>query len=1016
MLLHSLTTADLSSAVTDDWTSASAHCLLNGNILELFVQDQAYIGGENYCFLGATLNLLADRKYFLGATIRSEPGTLTHFGMEDSAGHLISSQTYASSTNDWEFLGVTFALPPGPPDVVAVKPGIRFRANRAYARVFYKDFVLYELLNYRFYVRTRLIAPTLDPRILVRVDFYPYALRHTRVIAGRPETEWTVYAYRDDVFGPLYPGGWSDWRDIGNSADLSSPFHFFTEDARFTAPFRFRKQTSVTDGPIFEDLPGVQASFQVAVGPHRLGASQAKPFFYGTKIARTGLISMVLPEARYSLLDVERDVQFLSDIAARDTIEVWHVDRSKVEQPACFWVASGPNNRSFLQEDEPRADLFRLFQQVGLNALDEGPSIDEACLAEAHGLRSGLFYWRSWLSRVGVDYDLRAMRRTLEADAAGWLGGYDLYRLFSHAPERAVINVNDEAAGFTFTGDLYAAAFHVYLEQPPRNFVPGDFGAATWLDVPAASVRPDDGDAIAARRWYWQMRFWNEANAEVYRLAREVATTNQAWGGAYHFTFNFGPPYTAGVCTYRLGLDARTLAKGGAVSLITVEEDFNTVADLYSWGQGSSWHGQQLISLIADYCRALAQSANVRILAYIKGSGALVATAGGTAARRDYKVLAWAARGVTYLDHYAYGPFDLNSDGFGGLGLLSSANLRQIMRGNDLLSRAEDKLIGGTRPKAKIAMLAAQTDPLWADTEAVGTDDPGIYYAFTHGHQPVDYVFEEDISTGALLDETKVLYVNVRYLRDDAFGAIEYWVKHLGGTLLLGMKGAMANEYAHIIPERLSNWLGVTLGALQTTSPAPHVDWAGVSRPIEIFAPWRTIFLSGSGSALARYATGENAAVQVLYGTGKVVVVGFELGKAYQKTDQGAGADLVQRGIPFPGYFQTGYQEAVRAILLGLATELGLAAQRPVWTDDPLVEVSRVNHPTGGAVVLLNYHNEPVNNLKLTIPGVSNWITSQAQQATLPVTSQDGNGVVTLNLVDMDILTWGPQLKSGSLS
>jgi len=106
----------------------------------------------------------------------------------------------------------------------------------------------------------------------------------------------------------------------------------------------------------------------------------------------------------------------------------------------------------------------------------------------------------------------------------------------------------------------------------------------------------------------------------------------------------------------------------------------------------------------------------------------------------------------------------------------------------------------------------------------------------------------------------------------------------------------------------------------------------------------------------------------------------------------------------------TAFQTGMRSILLGLATNVGLDSARPIWTDNPLVEVARLDHPTGGAAILLNYNNEPVQNLQVRIPDVHGWVQSQAQQTALPVSPDQTNpsvGVIQLDLDDIDVLTWG---------
>ena len=87
-----------------------------------------------------------------------------------------------------------------------------------------------------------------------------------------------------------------------------------------------------------------------------------------------------------------------------------------------------------------------------------------------------------------------------------------------------------------------------------------------------------------------------------------------------------------------------------------------------------------------------------------------------------------------------------------------------------------------------------------------------------------------------------------------------------------------------------------------------------------------------------------------------MIALGFEPGTTYLNVGKVPGG-------PFPWQFMTAFQTSMRSILLGIATDMGLDSTRPIWTDDPLVEVSRLGHPVGGAAILLNYNNEPAQNL-----------------------------------------------------
>ena len=61
-------------------------------------------------------------------------------------------------------------------------------------------------------------------------------------------------------------------------------------------------------------------------------------------------------------------------------------------------------------------------------------------------------------------------------------------------------------------------------------------------------------------------------------------------------------------------------------------------------------------------------------------------------------------------------------------------------------------------------------------------------------------------------------------------------------------------------------------------------------------------------------------------------------------------------------------------------------------------------------MILLNYNNEAVQGLKIHLPGVRGWAQSHAQQIAVPVTPDPTNptvGMAELDLLDIDVITWG---------
>jgi len=327
------------------------------------------------------------------------------------------------------------------------------------------------------------------------------------------------------------------------------------------------------------------------------------------------------------------------------------------------------------------------------------------------GFSSAVYYFRilgdSDIAPLILSYALPRIQAALRGKAIGWVGspdGNDIAALFNATPDRVVVNVNDEPAGIAFAGPDYTAAFQDHLRSLSLN--PSDFGVTDFSQLEALprTPIPVSPSAIDGHVLYWRNRFWSEANAVVYRLYRQAVTTNPQWGGSYHFTFNYGD-LTNLPHTYHNGMEVLTFARRGAISMFWIGMGFtSTLVDYIHWEQGVPTT-QQFMSLVADYALAVTRSTHIPCGFYLR-------TGEPTLRRLEYYLLNAAARGVTYFDYYGYGPGP-TYDGIGGSGDATVGIFRQMALASQLLARCERFLFGASRRRARIALLAAQTEPLW---------------------------------------------------------------------------------------------------------------------------------------------------------------------------------------------------------------------------------------------------------------------------------------------------------------
>jgi hypothetical protein len=231
-------------------------------------------------------------------------------------------------------------------------------------------------------------------------------------------------------------------------------------------------------------------------------------------------------------------------------------------------------------------------------------------------------------------------------------------------------------------------------------------------------------------------------------------------------------------------VEAFTLARAGAFLMI-FSEDWIRFSEIRNGADG-----EQLMSLIADYTRAVAKAGGLRLGGHVTYGAPM-----------DRKALALVARGATHLSYYQYGPVDLVTEAaFAGYGQDSLRYFGEIHDAQDLIAKSEPWLSAAARAPAHVALVAAQTDPIWHCDEPGGRgevttrDERGVYLALLHGHHPIDFVAEEDLASRGL-DPYSVAYLNRQYVRDDAFAGLKRWVE-AGGALQLGPGHATHNEYA----------------------------------------------------------------------------------------------------------------------------------------------------------------------------------------------------------------------------
>jgi hypothetical protein len=928
------------------------------------------------------LILPAGRRFLISAWMKADPGTRGYFDVASAT--VGADSDLVAGESDFVPVSATFSIPP------KHKGQLQMRFHGAGpGGVAVRDIAISELADYGVFVRVRLEsagAPALlrNATILRKgvpggdpLGFYPAAC------AGPPAAD----CIDGGILEVELPGsdgggggddGWSAW--LPASTWLAGGLR-------------------ATHGLELLDLasgsPRDASELRVQVG---WAPDPSAVYFEGTRSLVGHRVGLVLPEGAppppFLLADTGLLVDYVNDDRARLLASPGF---SPAAQPDDYLTGTIVNTIDLFDDWSAVSDTLDLFRDVGFNVrsfLADEPSAADRAHADAAGLDKAILHAESLLQPYtysSTDLDLPLLRATADANAEEPYYASVAAGFAAHPGDLFAI-LGDEIGGLFLAGPQYRAAFHAYLSE--RGLTPADLGKPAWAAVlpledfdwtQIPAVRPDPAaGAAAARLYYWQLRFWNEATARAFRQVREAIEAEPTWGGAYPMSFNVGSPDAFLYLTYGLGVEFQTMAEADAVSALFGEAFLGY----------NDWCQAQQLGFYGDYVAGQVRPHGLPVTVYLH------------AHRGDQpqKVLTLAARGVRGFLAYAYGPFDLTTgDGVGGLGEPAEFWLRNVAAANDALARVEPWLAGASRALAPIAIVGAQSDPVWTDAGAATRDEIGLHRALTHAHHRADVVVEERVAAGDLVAEDRALVVLDRaHVSAAAFAALRGFVEG-GGTLVLGRDLGLRDEYGQVDPSRTA-WLGVSAGS-ESPAPAPGsaaVDWLVESGPplsLPLGSPWRTLSAPGA-QVLATYAGGEPAALEVERGAGRVVALGFDLGSAYLEPELDCDTSLSGGD----GLFAEGWSSAIRAAVASLAARAGLAGTREVLASDPLVEVQRLTTAGGApAVVALNYNNASLGDLAVTVPGRSGAVLSALTGISY---TADAAGTVHLPLARGDVLVW----------
>jgi len=504
-----------------------------------------------------------------------------------------------------------------------------------------------------------------------------------------------------------------------------------------------------------------------------------------------------------------------------------------------------------------------------------------------------------------------------------------------------------------------------YLQS--NGLTPRDVGSSTWDSV-APIGRSAATDLPSKRLFYWTQRFfsWDSTNY----FARSTRDLENAFypGIPISTNWNFfaGRMYVPGPVANNPDKTKPDAAMGGhdwlefgrlrgSTALWT--EDWFSDAQAYQW------------SFYASKLRSAAEKSGVVFGGYV------VPRAAGD--REDgilQKIMTLVGSGAKIVNSYVFGP----EYAFPGNCYSEKRGmLQKLAQVNAMIGAAEDVLWPGKRPRARVAILSPRSSEMWDAngipiptqiSDATNTDlnrytvdymaeTADLYLALQHANIPVDFIEEEDLSHSGLAPY-RVVYITEPDIPEEFQKELATWVGGGGtliaisnagamdrydepSTILAGLRGAHNSERERLLIPNLGAVKAV--GKVQADS-VEATAWG----------PRDTLVNAVKGDVIAHFEDGSPAIIRVSVNKGTVVHFTWLPGLSYVRSSSAAGGKLPWNFSP-----------VIRNWIVAPVKDAGI--QLPVETSEPMVETPMLCSTAGAAVTVLNWNNDQISNLGLTI-------------------------------------------------
>jgi hypothetical protein len=507
--------------------------------------------------------------------------------------------------------------------------------------------------------------------------------------------------------------------------------------------------------------------------------------------------------------------------------------------------------------------------------------------------------------------------------------------------------------------------FRDYLQS--NGLTTRDLGSSAWDSV-APIGRSAATDLPSKRLFYWTQRFfsWDSSNY----FARSSRDLENAFYPSIPISTNWnffaGRMYVPGPVANNTDKTKPDAAMGGhdwlefgrlrgSTALWT--EDWFSDAQAYQW------------SFYASKLRSAAEKSGVVFGGYV------VPRAAGD--REDgilQKILTLIGSGAKVVNSYVFGPeYTFPGNCYSE----KPEMLRKLAQANAMIGAAEDVLWPGKRPRPRVAILSPKSSEMWDAkgipiptqiADATNTDLNGstvdymaevadLYLALQHANVPVDFIEEEDLSPSGLAPY-QVLYLTEPDIPEESQRELATWVEGGGTLIAISNAGAMDryDEPSTIIaglrgahnPERER----VLIPNLEAVKALGKV-YAG-SVEATAWGPRDTLVDSAKSEVVAHFEDGSPAILRRAVSKGTVVHFTWLPGLSYVKSSSAAGGKLPWNFSP-----------VIRNWIVAPIKDAGV--QLPVQASEPMVETPMLCSKVGAAVTVLNWNNDPIKNLGLTV-------------------------------------------------